>query len=286
VKSVATVEATFELTGGGSEATPDGVTNTRWEVKDRWVVRAEMTAQAASGFPSLHPQDAAQKQTEAERQAAADRATAGMAPMLASVEKILEVCGEDEACIERETIKMAQGIDPESAELKGARADVEKASAMPKARYQLFMPGTQSGTFSVKESMHIADRDPICMGKPQATCHTQVDVTGAGPITLKGAEKAGGSTSAEVDLEGGTLRFTIPLPYPVLARETTQTDDPGKSSGTQDAQRFLTNLRLDLGVAEACGACRTARGTKSYDVADQLSGRPAKLRVDWSFARK
>lgn len=286
-KSVATLEATFEVSGGGSTTSPDRALKRDWQVKDTYKVRAEMVAETAFGFPTLHEQDAAQQQTEADRVAAADRAAGNMAPLMASAEKIMELCGDDEACITRETMKLAQGIDPDSAALKSAKADIGAASTMPAARYQLFMPSVQSGSFSVRESMQLADRDPLCMGMPQATCHTEVVAQGDGDITLDGKTEAGDTASAEVDLEKNTLRFTIPLPYPVVAKETTKTDKPGLASGTKDTHRFLTNLQLDLAVAHGCGAsCKTARGEKSYDIVDQLSGQPAKLKVTWSFARK
>jgi hypothetical protein len=286
-QSLATLDVTFEVTGGGTTTSPDKSLKRDWQVKDVYEVRAEMTAQAPSGFPSLHEQDAAQQKTEAERAAAADRAATNMAPMMASAEKIMEKCGDDEDCITRESMKMAQGIDPDSAEMKSAREDVGTVSKMPDARYQTFMPTVQSGSFTVRESMKVADRDPICIGKPQDTCHTSVEVQGAGDITLDGQKKAGGSTTAEIDLAKNTLRFTIPLPYPVVASETTKTDNPDLTNGTRDTHRFLTNLKLDLAVAHGCGAsCRTARGEKTYDIVDQLSGQPARLKVTWAFSRK
>ena len=207
--------------------------------------------------------------------------------MMADAMKIAERCGDDEACITREALKMSQGVDMNSAAMKGARADVKAASAMPDARYQLFEPTTQTGMFSLDERLKEADRDPICMSRPAGTCHKEVVVRASGDITLDGKTQTPATSMLEADLEKATLRFSLPLPYPVAVDETVSTDKPDEFSGTRQTHRFLTNLRLDVQVAHAYGtSCRNASGEKSWDVVEQISGQPARLTARWTFQQR
>lgn len=286
-KSKATLTAEYEIKGAGTWKSQDGVLEREWRVADRYTVTAQMQARAASGFPALHGMDAGQQAGEGQRNAAAQRAAQNMAPMMDDAMKIAERCGEDEACFMREAMKMAEGVDMNSAAMRGARADIATASQMPKDRYQLFEPLTVSGRFEIDESLKEADRDPICGSRPAATCHLQVTVQQAGDITLEGKTNPPGGSIVEVDLEGGSLRFALPLPYPVAVRETVSSDKPDAFSGEREAYRFLTDQRLDLDISHACGdGCRTARGSRTYEIVDQISGQPAQLTVNWRFQRE
>lgn len=285
--SSATINVVYELEGSGAFASQDQVLKREWRVKDRYEVVTHLTARKPTGFPALHALDAGQQQAQTARLAHAERAAEAMAPMMADAMKIAERCGDDEACITREALNMAQGVDMDSPALKGARADVKAASTMPGARYQIFEPTIQTGRFALDESLKEADRDPICMGRPAATCHKEVTVRAYGDITLDGKTEAPGSALLETDLEKATLRFALPLPYPVAIEETVSTDKPDEFSGTRQAQRFLTNLRLDVEVAHACGSsCAGASGVKTWEVVDQIGGQPARLTARWTFQRR
>lgn len=285
--SNATLSVIYELEGSGSFASNDKVLKRNWQVKDRYEVVARLSARKPTGFAALHAPDAAEQQREAARMASAERAATAMAPMMADAMKIMELCGDDEACLTRETLKMSQGVDVNSAAMKGARADVKAASTMPDARYQLFEPTIQTGKYTLDETLKEADRDPICMGRPAATCHKSVVVRASGDITLDGKAEAPAGVALEVDLDKATLRFGLPLPYPVAVDETVSTDKPDQFSGTRETYRFLTNLNLDVEVAHDCGAsCSNASGVKTWDVVDQISGQPARLTARWVFQQR
>ena len=286
-KSEATLTAVYEVTGAGTWKSQDRVLEREWRVADRYTLTARMQARAASGFPALHGMDAQQQATEGQRNTAANRAAQTMAPMMDDAMKIAELCGEDEACLMREAMKMAEGVDMNSAAIRGARADIATASQVPDGRYQLFEPLTVSGRFEIDESLKEADRDPICRSRPAATCHRQVTLQQSGDITLEGETQPKGGSIVEADLEAGSLRFALPLPYPVAVRETVVSDKPDTFSGEREAYRFLTDQRLDLYISHACGdGCRAARGSRTYTIVDQISGEPAELRVSWRFQRE
>ena len=285
--SGATIRVVFELEGSGTFASQDKVLKREWQVKDRYEVLTQLTAKKPTGFPGMHAPDAGQQKTEAARMAHAERAAEAMAPMMADAMKIVERCGDDEACITRETLKMSQGIDMNSAQIKGARADEKAASVIPEVRYQVFEPTIQTGTFSLDERLKEADRDPICMSRPAGTCHKEVIVRGSGDITLEGKAQTPGTAVLEMDLEKATLRFNLPQPYPVAIEETVSTDKPGQFSGTRQTHRYLSNLKLDVQIAHDCGgSCRTASGVKTWNVVEQITGQPARLTARWTFQRQ
>jgi hypothetical protein len=285
-KSIATIKATFEVTGGGTFVPGDGSLKRVWSVKDTYVVTAETVAQKAGGWPAMHAKDAALQKSDDDRQAAANKAATNMAPMMAQAEAIMQKCGDDEDCMMRESMKMAQGMDKSA--VASARKDVEAVTSnLPGARYQLFQFGAQTGTFTVAETLKDEDRDPICIGMAFDTCQISRTVTGSGPITLDGKARTDGTAMAEIDLEKSTLKATLPMPWPVDVKEVKGSDKKGDKSGTFDDKRYLTDQRLDLNVEASCpGGCKKASGVKTYDIKDQLTGRPAKLKVTWTFERK
>lgn len=286
-KSKATLTAVYEITGAGAWQSPDRVLDREWHVHDRYTVTTHLQAHAASGFPALHGMDAGQQAAEGQRNDAANRAAQTLAPMMDDAMKIAERCGEDEVCLMREAMKMTEGVDMNSAAMRGARADIASASQVPGGRYQLFEPLTVSGRFEIDELLNEADRDPICGNRLAATCHRQVTLKQSGDITLEGETQPKGGSIVEADLEAGSLRFALPLPYPVAVRETVVSDKPDTFSGARETYRFLTDQRLDLDISHACGdGCRAARGSRSYDIVDQISGEPAQLTVSWRFQRE
>jgi len=284
-KSVATVKATYELIGNGTYTSKDKTLNRKWTVKNTYTVTANMIAQAPSAFPAIHPQDAEQNTAQADAMATSNALRGDMASMIAHAEKIEGICGDDEACITRETMKMAQQADPKTVAKNAKAAKETKAPKMSQTRYQVFIGDGQTGSHSIAESMTVDAYDPGCYKEPNSRCLSEIVTTGAGPSTEGGSAKAGTQAASEVDLEKGSLRLTLPLPVTVVAKETINTRRPGNTSGTKDVKRRLDNLGLDLKVAQACASpCKTASGVKTFDVRD-AQGEPAKLKVTWTFQR-
>ena len=105
----ATLIVTYELKGAGTERPASHEKNVNWTVENRYALTATMTAQKPGGFASVHKPDAAEQAREAERMKAATQAMGDMQSMMAQAEQIMKICGDDEACITRETMKMSQG---------------------------------------------------------------------------------------------------------------------------------------------------------------------------------
>lgn len=285
-KSAATLTVVYDIKGAGKFTSNDKVFERTWRVTDSYTLRAKVIAQAASGFPALFAMDAQQQSVEAGRNAAAASAAANMAPMMAGAMAIMEKCGDDEECMEREAMKMAQGVDMNSAAMQNARSSIATASTMPKDRYQLFAPDSMTGEFKVDENELLLDRDPICHNRPAATCTRETIVVGGGQLTFENKVTMPGTTTMELDLEKNMLKFALPLPFPITVTETVKTDKPTDESYTKQEYRFLTDQKLDLNVEHKCGtSCKTVSGTKEWTIKDQLSGDTAKMTATWTFKR-
>ena len=286
-KGTATLVMTVELKGSGVDRPASHEKNVTWKVENRYTVTATMIAQKPSGFGAYHKPDAAEQKREADRAAAAGAAAGSMQGMQAQAAKIAEMCGEDEACVQREVMKMSRGIDMNSPEMKSARSNAAKASVMPAARYQLFAPARQSATFSVKEIAHEAYYDAACSPATEASCAVDTTVSGDGNTTDGAAARSfQTAASAEIDYERGSLMLNLVVPGFAKAKKTVASRDPHAKTGTTDVVRAIKVADVaKLPVTVSCGACTTASGKFEKDVTDELLGRPAKLVVSWSFKR-
>ncbi len=284
---IATVTVTYELKGAGVERPASNERNVTWTLENRYTVTATLTAQKPAGFAAMHKPDAAEQAREAGRMAAATQAAGDMQSMMAQVEQIMKICGDDEACITRESVKMSQGIDMNAPEMQSAQANIAKVSAMPDARYQIFQAAMQQGSFAIKENAHEAYFDAACSFATEERCAYDTAVSGTGDLTdPSGAKLSGTIASAEIDYQTGSLLLTLPFPGLAKVTKTVTSRNPQIKTGSTEAVRML---RFDDVAKEpvqaSCGDCRTASGSFERDVPDQLLGRPAKLVVSWTFSR-
>jgi len=286
-KGLATLTLTFELKGEGVDRPASHEKNVTWTVENRYTLTATMAAEKPSGFAAMHKPDAAEQAREANRAAAAGMAADSMASMMAQAEQIMKLCGDDEACITRETMKMAQGVDMSSPEMQSAKANIAAASVMPDLRYQIFMPVTQQGTFSVTESAHEAYYDAACSPATEASCAFDTAVSGAGDITdASGATVFPTGASAEIDYQGGSLLLNMTIPGIAKVTKTITSRSPHVATGTTENIRMIKHADVaEVPVQVSCGTCQSASGSFEREVTDELLGRPAKLVVTWSFKR-
>jgi hypothetical protein len=198
----------------------------------------------------------------------------------------MEKCGDDEACLQAETMKMAQGIDPNAQQLQQAKQDIAKAGVMPGTRYQMFNGGQQSGAYKVVEKAHEAYFDAACGLKNEATCAIDTAVSGDGPLDDGNGNKTfQAGIMAEIDTQDGSLILMLPPPGFAGVTRVVRSLNAGVKVGTFHETRRLHADATEGQITVACGDCRSAHGTLTRDVEDSLLGRPAKLTIDWTFTR-
>lgn len=227
VGAKATLSVTYRFEAVGRK---DDKTDLReWRVKRGADVVAELVAQKPQPLPGMQPPDAGQMAKLQQQQAQAQKMSTQMAPMMADVQAILARCGDDEKCIERETMKLGasmSGTAQLDATLKTGR---ETAAVMqPGAdRYQRWEGRTQKASYTLDESWHVVHADPICMTLPKARCTHDMIRKGGGDIAPTPS-----IAQVEIDAQAGTMMLQLPVPLATLAYvETQSTDEP---PGTHD----------------------------------------------------
>src|SRR5450759_4108937 len=118
-----------------------------WRVKRRGKLVAELAAQSATAMPTVQAIDASQMAELKGKSKKAQSVATQMAPMTADVQKIMAKCGEDEACLTRETQKMGAAMQgtPQMATAMSAKKDAQELAKPGAMRYQAWRPTAQKG---------------------------------------------------------------------------------------------------------------------------------------------
>lgn len=298
-KATLSVEYLYESSGKKQ----DEYDRHEWRVKRNVNLVAELTSQAATPLPTMQTLDATQT-TELKSMADKGQAVAAqMAPMKASIETIMAKCGDDEACITRETQKMGFGMQgtPELATALKAQKDVQDLSKPGAPRYQAWRATAQKGTYAIEETLQF---ESTAMGAAVNYCAKLPKTLCTRNETRKGAGDAGGAgfSTVEVDTVKNTLTIVLPVPMQFLSyTETVKTNylDPYykdypessqyKPAGTtQKTHRFLVtadgkaNHEKPFTVALK-GGWRSQSGEQVVNLKGDF-GDAGKLTVRWRFA--
>ncbi len=255
-KAVLSVEYIYESNGRKQ----DKYDLHEWRVKRSASLTAELAAEAPSPLPAMHAMDSAQTADLQGKTARAQGAQQKMQPMMADIEKLMAQCGDDDACIERGVMEYGSKMQM-TPQLKSAGEDIAAASRQGASRYQMWGAAAQKGTYSIDETIHTVDADPICMELPGARCTRDETRKGAGEIPLppgmkQGSKESAGFARLEVDATRQTMMLLLPEPMaPLPYTQTVVTDDPEGRSGSSQQLRsllqpgskpFLVTLKGDL----------------------------------------
>jgi hypothetical protein len=300
-KATLSVEYVYESAGKkSSEGMYDPY---EWRVKRSASLVADLAAQAATAMPTMQALDASQTAELKGKEATAKSAQKKMEPLMADVQKIIEKCGEDEACITRETQQMGEALQgtKEMDTAMSAKKDVQDLARQGAPRYQAWRPTLQKGTYVIDETVHISVTDPICTGKPRHRCTRDEVRKGSGEIPLppdakKNPVAVAGGSAVEVDTVKNTITVTLPVPlFPLPYTETITTDEP---EGTHDTptprgpQQKLLRFRVDAAgnvthdkpfTVPLKGGWRSQSGEEVVTLKGEL-GDAGKLTVRWRFS--
>lgn len=273
-----------------------------WRVKRSASLVADLKAEPTTAMPTLQAISAAQTAELTGKTKKVQAVHKKMEPMMADVQKIMEKCGEDEACITRESQKMAAAMQgtPEMDAAMNAKKDIQQLSRQDAPRYQAWRPTAQKGTYSIDETAHISVTDPICTSRPRHRCTRDEVRKGSGQIPLPAEVKkdraaAAGIGAVEVDSIGNTLTLRLPVPFfPLPYTETITTDEP---DGTYDTptpkgpRQKLHSFRVNVkgGVTSdkpftvpLKGGWRSQSGEQVVALKGEF-GEAGKLTVRWRF---
>lgn len=215
----------------------------QWQVMRRVELEAELVAGKPQSLPSMQPLDAGHSARQQQQMAQAQRATTEMAPMMASAQAVIEKCGDDDKCIEREAMRMGMAMAGTPQQAQAQRTARETAEVMkPGAdRYQVWSALTQKGSYALDESWKVVHADPICMRLPGARCKHDLLRKGGGALAASASP-----SNLEFDLQAGTVMLMLPVPLaPLNYVETHTTDEPegahdtATPRGPQNGQTLL-----------------------------------------------
>lgn len=285
----ATLTVDFSYEAAGKKA--DKYDLREWKVQRTLHIDAQLTAGASAALPSLQPLDAGQQARLQQQAAQVNKFAEQAAPMMTSAQAIMEKCGDDEKCMEREAMRLGQnmaGKPQTDATLKMGR-ETAAALAPGANRYQAWQGQSQTGQYKIDERLHIVHADPICMTLPGKRCTRDELRRGAGAL----ANTKGSAALVEVDTGKSTLTLQLPfaaeaLPY----TETITTDEPEGTHSTptpKGPQQRQLVFKLADGKAQAplftvplSGGWRSQSGvqTQKFNGADEEGGT---LTVRWRF---
>ena len=157
-----TVEYTFSSSGRKADRNDAR----EWKVNRTITMNAELGAAAPTSGPTLTPMDAAMTADLARRSERTQAVAKDMQPTLDEVQKIIAKCGENEACLTRETMRLGVATDT-GARMEKNRKSVEELTRAPVPRYQRWSARQQSGSYSIDESVKLLYADPICQPRNQ-----------------------------------------------------------------------------------------------------------------------
>lgn len=219
-KGTLTVEYIYE--SSGTERERGSIGSTTWRAKRNATIAADVYALPANDIPVLHDQTAALAQAERKARQA-EAITDRVADPLAAAKAIGERCGDDEACFEREGMKLAQQMQAKGqiGTVREAAGDMAKLAG-PGSRYQYWGGNFGTGSFAIDENVQITVLDP---GEGKPVTNTIVrQGGGAVPAAVKGVKiptsGKGNLTGVEFDSAGNTLALKLPVPGLTPGTET------------------------------------------------------------------
>jgi hypothetical protein len=220
-----------------------------WRGKRTAAYTLPLVAGKPSPVSALTGPDAGQQAQARQAAAKAGKAAEAMAPMMGSVMQIMERCGEDEACITRETQKLGARMQGSPQIAAGSKAvDEAVQAAQPGApRYQTWQPGAAvQGRYEVDEFMHVVHADPICVSLPRQRCTRDESRKGQGALQTQPSTRDGlilAASQLEWDASKGTLSVSLPLLAQAPAQDGVKTDEP---AGTHSSPGMVWLRSPDL----------------------------------------
>lgn len=265
-----------------------------YEVKRGVAFSQEIFADSPASFGLGDPGGNAQLNADNAALSKQSAAAAGNnADLMANVQKVMEACGEDEACIEKAAMQMSQQADTKKQlqtmqqDVKGVKSSFDTMNANSPPRYQVWhvqgeKPGKGSGQVQVTEQFHKTYFDPGCTNN---IC------------TLERARKASyavGSgpdgqllTVAQVEVDTLQDRISVLIPFPAVPLTVDQTGNMG--DGKQQIALVPNDgadwdKEMKLLAIPLTGAYADQKGEKVIAIKslDDYGG-PAVLRVRWHF---
>jgi hypothetical protein len=255
-KATVDIEYSFE----GNYSNKKEYDTVDWRLKRNLKVSYEIYAgdlSIASAFDKSQ-----NKQLEADTAAVSAQSqamAANNADLMANVQKVMEACGEDEACIEKAAMNMAQQPGAQK-QLKNMQKDgkavsdsAQAMSANSPPRFQVWTgkpdkSALVGGAASIEETLHSTVYDPGCF-KTNNICTYDRARKGAQAVDAAAKAIVAASPMVEVDTVKDLVSVTLPVPMMDIAADEKSTEGtkkvavpfyPGYVKDIEDGLKFVS----------------------------------------------
>ena len=252
-----------------------------WRVSRKVSVVAQMMAEKHSPVAALLPATAAEKKDLADRQQRAVSGAQKASPMMSDIQKVMERCGDDEACMQREAMKLAGTMDPGA--MRSAGEDAAAAGRPMSNSYQMWKLVAYTGTYSADEVYNNALADPDCLSAPRSQCVSQQTRKGSGPVPPADGKASPLVAMMEVDGPGKRLHISLPLTAGKMPITRTVTGKvPDGKTGTFPDQLTVPWTRIKAVAVSIPAGLNNASGTEKIKI-DGQRGESGTLLINWRF---
>ncbi len=292
----AQVKVEYVFTSSGKYTSPAKEVIDNWSVRRVINLTALYAAEAPQAVAVLHADDPKHKAEMAGVQARATSAQKKLEPMQNDVMAMMAKCGismdgpdvsaaeekAQEACMEKAAVEYGNNLEM-TPEIKSAGADIAAIQqTMSGTRFQLWQFTSQSGTYSIDETISKQVFEMTCT--ETKICKRVETTRGAGAIP--GGKSVAGVSMLEVDSTGRDMILTLPMPFEPLpvtrTVTTTMIDDDAKGGpGVVPVWTMAANKPITVAIP---ADLKSLSGTKSFPIAGSQAG-GGTLTVNWQFTR-
>ncbi len=273
------VDYIYESTGQETDAQQNDRRD--WRVHRKVSITAQMVAEKHSPVAALLPATAAEKKDMADRQQRVVSGSQKAAPMMADIQKVMERCGGDEACMQREAMKLAGTMDQGA--MRSAGEDAAAAGRPMNNNYQMWKLVSYTGTYSADKVYNNALADPDCLSAPRSQCVSQQTRKGTGPVPQADGKVSPLAAMMEVDGPGKRLHISLPLTAGKMPITRTVTGKvPDGKTGTFPDQLAVPWTRIKSVAASIPAGLNNASGTEKVKI-DGQRGDNGTFLINWRF---
>ncbi|HYJ42191.1 MAG TPA: hypothetical protein VEW08_15465 [Steroidobacteraceae bacterium] len=292
-KGTLTVEYVFTSAGKYTTGKKEAIDT--WSVKRNVTMTTQYVADPPQAFGALHQDDGKQKADMATLQAKTTSAHKKLEPMANDVMALAAKCGitmdgpdvsaaeekAQEACMEKAAAEYGNNMEM-TPEIKSAGDDIAAANKLASGtRFQLWRSTSQSGTYSVDETISKQVFEMTCT--ETKICKRVVTNKGGGAIP---GGKSASASMIEVDSTGRDMVLQLPMPavpLPITRTVTTTMIDDDAKGGPTFASLWPSNSK-PVTVAIP-GDLKIVSGTQTTTVPGSQS-EGGTLTVNWKFTRQ
>jgi hypothetical protein len=277
----ATLQVEYLYTAAGTSGSANGGAIDEWNVRRVVSITAQYVAEEPMAIAALHRPDATQQAAMNTQQAQVQGFARKMEPTMADMMKIMERCGEDEACISKAISDYGNQMDLKEVQARKAEGQAIQKPGAP--RYQLWKQVSQSGTYEVDETTTRQVFEMTCTRTQ--VCKRVVTTRGKGAVPPPPGGSVEGASLLEVDSVKKDMEAKMPVPLQGLKVESKAQsnipDDDYQAEQTLPVRILKGAESLTLAIP---GDALQAAGTKTIK-GTGAGAESGTLTVKWTFKR-